>query len=590
MNRRTDADLPFCPVGPPRLAVVIVAALAGAYWLAEALPAEPSPGQTKSIPGRRWALLIGVDQYKNLQPLDYCGNDVRALADRLVSCGFPRDRVVVLHNKAESLDFQPLKANIEDQVKLVLGSAKEGDLVLLSFSGHGVQVAGRSFLCPYEAKLEDPATLVSMDGVFRALEDCPAAVKLFLVDACQNEAPQRGERTAAGARAVSDFAKWLGEAPPPKGTLLLTSCAPGEKSREADEFRHGVFMHYVLEGLEGRADSNANGLLTLSELFAYASDRTQDYVRLKYNALQRPRLRGDIVDFPLVEAVHPKEFTNSIGMKMVLIPAGEFMMGSPDSEPERFSDELPQHRVRITRPFYLGAYEVTVGQFRQFVEDTGYKTDAEKHGKGGEGGNESKGRFERDPKYTWRNPGFAQTDDHPVVNVSWNDAVAFAAWLSRKEGKQYRLPTEAEWEYACRAGTTTRYYFGDDPEGLVEVGNVADATLKARFPNSPVTTIAGRDGYVFTAPVGRFRPNAFGLYDMHGNVWEWCADWYEKGAYERYKRGDLTPPSGGHDRVLRGGSWHSRAPDVFRCACRNYDVPDDRNDNNGFRVARTLTP
>ena len=193
------------------------------------------------------------------------------------------------------------------------------------------------------------------------------------------------------------------------------------------------------------------------------------------------------------------QITNSIGMKLTLVPPGEFMMGSKESAEETaaffektydevwgsgadtFKDEYPQHRLRITKPFYLGTYHVTRGQFRQFIKDSGYKTDAEKV--------DTKGAFGWDPEkkafgfneYSWRNAGFGQTDEHPVVNVSWNDAVAFCKWLSKKEGKTYRLPTEAEWEYACRAGTTTRYYSGDDPETLVKVGNVADAALKAKF-------------------------------------------------------------------------------------------------------------
>jgi formylglycine-generating enzyme required for sulfatase activity len=173
--------------------------------------------------------------------------------------------------------------------------------------------------------------------------------------------------------------------------------------------------------------------------------------------------------------------------------------------------------VRITRPFYLGVHEVTVGQFREFVNDTGYQTDAQKGtlGKGAGGFNPRTREFGFFEAYSWRSAGFKQADDHPVVNVSWNDAMEFCKWLSRKDGKSYRLPTEAEWEYACRAGTTTQYYHGDDPEGLAAVGNVADATVRAMFPDWEWTINAG-DGHVFTAPVGKLRPNAFGLYDMHG--------------------------------------------------------------------------
>jgi len=208
-------------------------------------------------------------------------------------------------------------------------------------------------------------------------------------------------------------------------------------------------------------------------------------------------------------------------MKLVLIPAGEFLMGSPEGEGE--TDEHPQHEVRITRPFYLGVTEVTRGQFRLFVDGSAYKTEAEKDGKGGYGLIEEPKKFEQNPRFTWQNPGFEQTDEHPVVNVSWNDAQAFITWLSQKEGKTFRLPTEAEWEYACRAGTKTAYFSGDDAETLAAFGNIADATASEKHPEW-TWSIAARDRYVYTAPVGRFRANAFGLYDMHGNVTEWCQD------------------------------------------------------------------
>src|SRR5262249_15155949 len=154
-----------------------------------------------------------------------------------------------------------------------------------------------------------------------------------------------------------------------------------------------------------------------------------------------------------------------------------------------------------TRPFYLGKYEGTRGEFAAFVKATQYQTDAERDGKGG-WGHDSEGKPKQAPGFTWRNPGFEQTDQHPVVNVSWNDAMAFCAWLSEKEGVAYRLPTEAEWEYACRAGTTTRYYSGDDPETLVSVANVADASARRKFPNWD--TIKSDDSYGCTAPVGQF--------------------------------------------------------------------------------------
>jgi formylglycine-generating enzyme len=189
--------------------------------------------------------------------------------------------------------------------------------------------------------------------------------------------------------------------------------------------------------------------------------------------------------------------TNSLDMKLVLVQPGEFNMGSDDSladvartfgklpdnfKPEMFDAEHPRHKVKLTQPFYLGAYEVTKAQFRRFVEAERYKSQAESDGQGCSGWNAAGDQMEWKREYTWADWGTKQGDDHPVVNVSWNDAVAFCAWLSANEGAIYRLPTEAEWEYACRAGTTTQFYNGDDPELLVKIGNVPDGTLSARFP------------------------------------------------------------------------------------------------------------
>ena len=275
--------------------------------------------------------------------------------------------------------------------------------------------------------------------------------------------------------------------------------------------------------------------------------------------------------------------TNSLGMKLALIPPGEFMMGSDAMDGDAYDHEfvdkaagrMEKHRVRITRPFYLSVTELTRGQFRQFVDDAGYKTDAEKEGS----------------EFTWRDPHFEQTDEHPVVYVSWNDAVAFCDWLSRKEGKTYRLPTEAEWEYACRAATTSRYSCGDDPEGLPAVGNVLDATASEKssdFPDisyvPPSAPITARDGYVYTAPVGRFQPNAWGLFDMHGNVWEWCADWYGTGYYKQSPLDDPPGPGGASARVARGGGWRYGFR-LARSAYRGGQPASYKDWNMGFRVA-----
>ena len=245
--------------------------------------------------------------------------------------------------------------------------------------------------------------------------------------------------------------------------------------------------------------------------------------------------------------------------EMVVIPAGSFLMGSPASEEERGDREGPQHRVEIREAFAAGVYEVTVAEYREFVSAAGH-----------DGGTDclifsgvglKKGG-------SWRSPGFAQTDSAPVVCVNWEDVQAYARWLSRKTGKPYRLLSEAEWEYAARAGTRTRYSFGD--EITPRDANYGENIGKTR-------------------PVGSYRANGFGLYDMHGNAWEWVQDcWNERYAGapssgQAWERGVCS------ERVLRGGSWSYNSRHL-RSAYRNRDHSGYRSRLFGFRIARTLTP
>ena len=297
---------------------------------------------------------------------------------------------------------------------------------------------------------------------------------------------------------------------------------------------------------------------------------------------------------------------NSLGMRLVRVPAGEFMMGHAESPeawardfpaypPDRFAklfDESPVHKVRITRPFYLGQHEVTVGQFRRFLQLSGHVPESVQDGTGGYGYNPAydpattpRGdAFEgRDPRYSWTNPGFAQTDEHPVLNVTWNDAVAMAAWLSRTEGRRYRLPTEAEWEYACRAGSRTRYPNGNDPQRLTEIANTFDTDSAVNWSRWSGFALRGSDGFAFTAPVGRFAPNAWGLHDMLGNAWEWVADWHADDYYAQSPVDDPQGPATGDVRVRRGGSWHTWSL-YARCGYRNWNAPSTRYTLVGMRL------
>ncbi len=278
----------------------------------------------------------------------------------------------------------------------------------------------------------------------------------------------------------------------------------------------------------------------------------------------------------------PGRLESSGGMELVLVPAGEFLMGSRDAGMHR-EQELPRHRVVVTRPFYIGVTEVTVGQFAEFVEATDYRTEAERDPQGGFGFDLGTGSPLQTGGLSWRDPGFEQTNEHPVVQVSWIDAEAFCQWLSERDDRRYRLPTEAEWEYAARAGTTTRWFFGEDPSELSEFANIADASLPAAFPEVDWAA-EWDDGHAFTSPVGRRRANPWGLHDVIGNVWEWCADWHDADYYAASPERDPQGPDEGRMRAVRGGGWYDPVQRT-RSAQRAWFSPVFRYCQlSGFRV------
>jgi formylglycine-generating enzyme required for sulfatase activity/serine/threonine protein kinase len=256
----------------------------------------------------------------------------------------------------------------------------------------------------------------------------------------------------------------------------------------------------------------------------------------------------------------PKSYVvKDVGITTCLISAGRFTMGSPPGEKFRDPTGETPHKVRLTRPFYLSGHPITRGQFRQFVKEESYKTEAERASE----------------KPTWLEAGFPQDDDHTVVCVSWNDAVKFCEWLSKKTGQKYGLPTEAQWEYACRGKaldgggveiTTDPYYCGKTL--TPKQANYGDSQLKG------------------TTKVGQYPPNGFGLFDMHGNCYQWCQDWH--GDYEtKGEQVDPTGPADGLGRILRGGSWTSAAS-ICRAANRKHYGPWVRHNTIGFRVCRVV--
>jgi formylglycine-generating enzyme required for sulfatase activity len=275
---------------------------------------------------------------------------------------------------------------------------------------------------------------------------------------------------------------------------------------------------------------------------------------------------------------------NSATLKLVRIPAGTFLMGSPETERGRQFDER-QHEVTISKPFYMGVTAVTVDQFAAFVAETGYRTDAEREGWSfGFGIEDGQLIGKGIDGCSWRKPSFEQRGDHPVVHVTWNDARAFCDWLSKKSGRTVTLPTEAQWEYACRGGTTTAYPWGANAEDGLGWSNGADQSLKRKLPGSRWPFFSFDDGFAYTSPAGALRANGFGLCDMNGNVCQWCLDFY--GAYPTEAAVDPTGPVSGTLRVQRGGSWFNAA-DNCRSAFRRKCDPGKRYDDNSFRVVVT---
>jgi formylglycine-generating enzyme required for sulfatase activity len=526
--------------------------------------------------GKKLALLVGIDRYPSgsgFSSLPFPQRDVDALAKLLLDSGYRPEHVRVLTTEKGSRDdprFLPIGQNILTEFRLLIGDRKPQDSLLIALVGHGLtrRVKARgadgreveksvAYFCPMNADIRDARSMISLDDLYADLEGCRAGVKVMLIDACRDN-PTEGNTGA------------IPFAPPPvpASVAALFSCSDGEVAWEEAGLGggHGVFFHFVIEGLRGRADVNHDRKVSLPELVDYVQDKVPDFVSHRRGRRQMPVLLGRAGKVTLIDlAVAPEFITTRVGqIKLKRIPAGEFLMGSPDGE--GFPPEHPQHRVQITQPFYLGVYEVTQAQFEAVM---GVNPSWFSPNGGG-----------------WDRVAGQSTGRHPVEGVSWFDAVTFCNKLSVLEGRKpfyeiegntvrvpdwngpgYRLPTEAEWEYACRARTRTRYSFGDDQASLGEYG-----------------WFDGNSG-LRTHPVGERRPNGFGLYDMHGNVWEWCWDGIDAGFYGKSPADDPRGPYRASDRVDRGGGWGSE-PSLARSAYREGVAPEFWAFVLGFRLAR----
>jgi formylglycine-generating enzyme required for sulfatase activity len=327
-------------------------------------------------------------------------------------------------------------------------------------------------------------------------------------------------------------------------------------------------------------------------------------------------LAGSTLLFPLLLTADNagSEFTiiqekisgNTVGPKMVLIKQGEFIMGSPKNESGRYEDEGPQHKVTFGNPFLLAQTPTTVAQFRDFVNATNYQTDAERK-KWSMWRNPSTGEWEESASMNWRHNhrGEPNGDQFPVVHVSWNDAKAYTTWLKQKTGKPYRLPSEAEMEYANRAGTTTTFWWGDEFPQTKKVANIKGEfdipeNDKSWYPTAierqyayaqrytPMLFKNYGDGYWGLSPVASFQHNSFGLYDTTGNVWEWTEDCWNGSYHGAPSDGAAWTTGACNLRIVRGASYYC-FPRHVRSANRWKQHDYYRGMYLGFRVARDIT-
>jgi formylglycine-generating enzyme required for sulfatase activity len=358
------------------------------------------------------------------------------------------------------------------------------------------------------------------------------------------------------------------------GDLDTTESAAGEaKGHPWAAYLKGRVVKARIEAAYTTAMDNARARMGLGN-WKGAVESLEEALAAKPHAAEARKLLAEAESHIGPAPTLTLDLGGNATMELVYIKPGVFVMGgNEDPKYGWHGVEKPKHEVAITRGFYMGRHEVTRGQFAAFVDSTGHKTEAEREGMSW--GLRTDGRWGEIAGASWRDPVvFAQTSDHPVVCVSWNDVKAFCEWAAARTRRGVRLPTEAEWEYACRAGTTTRFSFGDGEGALREYA--------WHHKNS-----GGQ-----THPVGQKKPNAWGLHDVHGNVWEWVADWYDAGYYAKSPRENPTGPDSGarrFRRLLRGGGWDDDSY-LCRSAIRPHEPASHRTNTRGFRACVPSSP
>lgn len=519
-------------------------------------------GDSRSALEQRVALVIGNGAYE-FSPLRNPPNDSRAIAGALRELGF---EVV----ERENLDQKEMKKEIQ----LFGEKLRKGGVGLFYFAGHGMQVNGKNYLIPVGAHIEHEKQVeyeaVDVGAVLAEMDHAGNRLNVVILDACRDNPFARSFRsTSTGLASINA----------PTGTLIAYATAPGSVAGDGPG-ENGIYTGELIKNMLVAG-------LKIEDVFKQVRSAVREATGGKQIPWESSSLEGDFyftnpshepgqgaaVDRPpVVSQAQPQRSekpARSIkvwkepvtGMEFVWIPGGCFLMGSPTVEKKRDADEGPVHEVCVDG-FWMGRTEVTNGQFRKFH-----------------------------PNHSSRDYSGVSLDgdQQPSVFVSWHDAKNFAQWLAAQNGWQhkFRLPTEAEWEYACRAGSDSAAYWGDDQDHsrVCIHENVGDVTAKHKWEWEEAHDC--EDGYAATAPVGSFQPNEFGVHDMLGNVWEWCEDVYIVDAYVRHDRTNpvISDESFGTGRVIRGGYWHSR-PGTVRCADRGSGLPAGMSDDLGFRLVR----
>ncbi|MCL2179895.1 MAG: SUMF1/EgtB/PvdO family nonheme iron enzyme [Treponema sp.] len=516
---------------------------------------------------QKYALIIGNGAYRYTTPLNNPVNDAGDVAGALRELGWTVD---ILSNASQE---QMFNAVVRLKTRL---AASRNSYGFFFYAGHGVQSNGENFLIPVDANIQTENFLrqmaVSVQLVLDELNDAGNELNVVVLDACRDN-PYSWRRSGTRGLAVMSQR--------PADSIIVFATSAGSTAADGTG-RNGLFTQHFLNhlrtpGIEvNEVFRRTNGDVARASNNQQRPEIYNQFYELGYLGT-RPAAQPSVTPTPAPAVVQPSAATTAPS-GFVQIQGGTFLMGSPANEAGRQGFET-QRQVTVSS-FVMRVNPVTVGEFRRFVTANRYRTEAER----GDGGDIWTGsQWVRRSNADWRNPNFTQTDNHPVVLVSWNDAIQYCNWLSTQEGltpvytinrtnvtwnrnaSGYRLPTEAEWEYACRGGTTTAYNTG---------ANIT--TNQANFNN----TLQG------TTSVGNYAANQYGLHDMHGNVAEWCWDWH--GAY---LTGAQTNPAGASvssHRVLRGGCWLSEI-EYTRSALREGDTPANRSSIVGFRIVRNAS-